>query len=74
MIIGIPKEIKDHEYRVALLPSAAYQLIKRGHQVIVERGAGVGAGYPDSDYEQAGATMVGDHRQVFEKADMIVKV
>ena len=46
MIIGVPKEIKEQEYRVALLPSAAYQLIKRGHQVLVERGAGAGAGYP----------------------------
>jgi alanine dehydrogenase len=74
MIIGVPKEIKDHEYRVALLPSAAYQLIKRGHQVLVERGAGTGAGYPDVDYEQAGATMLADHRSIFEKAGMIVKV
>jgi alanine dehydrogenase len=74
MIIGIPKEIKDHEYRVALLPSAAYQLIQRGHQVMVERNAGTGAGYPDSDYEQAGATLVADHRAIFEKAGMIVKV
>jgi len=74
MIVGIPKEIKDHEYRVALLPSAAYQLIKRGHQVLVERGAGVGAGYPDADYEQAGATMMADHRAIFEQAGLIVKV
>jgi alanine dehydrogenase len=74
MIIGIPKEIKDHEYRVALLPSAAYQLIKRGHQVLVEHGAGVGAGYPDADYAQAGATLLADHRTIFEKADLIVKV
>ena len=74
MIIGVPKEIKDHEYRVALLPSAAYQLIKRGHQVLVERGAGAGAGYPDADYEQAGATITPDHRVVFDKAAMIVKV
>ena len=50
MIIGVPREIKEQEYRVALLPSAAYQLIKRGHKVLVERGAGAGAGYPDSDY------------------------
>jgi alanine dehydrogenase len=74
MIIGVPKEIKGQEYRVALLPSAAYQLIKRGHQVVVEGGAGVGAGYPDADFEQAGAQLVGDHAAVFEKADMIVKV
>src|SRR5579859_1891226 len=74
MIIGVPKEIKDDEYRVALLPSAAYQLIKRGHQMLVGRGAGAGAGYPDADYEQAGATLVADPRQIFEKADLIVKV
>src|SRR6185436_19134110 len=74
MIVGVPKEIKGQEYRVALLPSAAYQLIKRGHQVIVERNAGAGAGYPDSDYSQAGATLVSEHAAVFEKADLIVKV
>jgi len=74
MIIGVPKEIKGQEYRVALLPSAAYQLIKRGHQVVVERGAGAGTGYPDADYDQAGATLVGEHAAVFEKADLVVKV
>src|SRR5439155_23495939 len=74
MIVGIPKEIKDQEYRVALLPSAAYQLIKRGHQVVVERGAGVAAGHPDGDYEQAGAKLVDDHAATFEQADLIVKV
>ena len=74
MIIGVPKEIKEDEYRVALLPSAAYQLIKRGHQVFVERGAGAGAGYPDSDYEQAGATLEREHHAIFEKADLVVKV
>src|ERR1019366_7248838 len=55
MIIGVPKEIKEQEYRVAMLPSGVYQLVKGGHQVVVERGAGAGAGYPDSGYEQAGA-------------------
>jgi alanine dehydrogenase len=74
MIIGVPKEIKDQEYRVALLPSAAYQLIQRGHQVVVERNAGAGAGYPDADYAQAGATMVSDHAAAYEKADIVVKV
>src|SRR5205823_1288860 len=74
MTIGVPKEIKGQEYRVALLPSAAYQLIKRGHQVVVERGAGAGTGYPDADYDQAGATMVAEHAAVFEKADLVVKV
>src|SRR6266550_4545697 len=74
MTIGVPKEIKVQEYRVALLPSAAYQLIKRGHQVLVERNAGAGAGYPDADYQQAGATLVTDHADVFQKADLVVKV
>src|SRR5213593_1091439 len=74
MTIGIPKEIKGQEYRVALLPSAAYQLIKRGHRVIVERNAGTGAGYPDADYDAAGATLVSDHAAVFEQADLVVKV
>src|SRR5437868_12468896 len=74
MIIGVPKEIKQQEYRVALLPSAAYQLIKRGHQVLVEKNAGLGAGYPDTDYVQAGASVVEDHAAIFEKADLIVKV
>ena len=74
MIIGIPKEIKQQEYRVALLPSAAYQLIKRGHQVLVERNAGFGSGYPDSDYAQAGATLIDDHASIFQKAELVVKV
>ena len=68
MKIGVPKEIKQQEYRVALLPSGAYQLIKRGHQVIVERNAGVGAGYPDAEYESAGAKMVDSHAAVFRSA------
>jgi alanine dehydrogenase len=74
MIIGVPKEIKEQEYRVAMLPSGVYQLLKRGHQVVVERGAGAGTGYPDAEYEQAGATMVKSHAAVFEKTDLIVKV
>src|SRR6516164_3398370 len=74
MIIGVPKEIKEQEFRVAMLPSGVYQLIKRGHKVVVERGAGAGAGYPDAEYEQAGATLVKTHAAVFEKADLIVKV
>ena len=74
MTIGIPKEIKGQEYRVALLPSAAYQLIKRGHRVVVERSAGAGAGYPDADYDAAGAMLVSDHAAVFEQAELIVKV
>src|ERR1700728_4389660 len=74
MIIGLPKEIKVQEYRVALLPSGVYQLAKRGHTVIVERGAGTGAGYPDAEYEVAGGILVDTHAEVFARADLIVKV
>src|SRR4029078_8433068 len=74
MIIGVPKEIKEQEYRVALLPSGAYQLIKRGHEVLVERGAGAGAGYPDSEYEQAGAKLLDSHEEIFQRAALVVKV
>jgi alanine dehydrogenase len=74
MIIGVPKEIKLQEHRVALLPSGAYQLIRRGHKVVVERGAGVNSGFLDQEYEQAGATLVEDHGAVFEQADLVVKV
>jgi alanine dehydrogenase len=73
MIIGVPKEIKTQEHRVGLLPSGAYQLIKHGHQVVVERGAGVDAGYPDNDYSAAGAKLVDTHEEAFQ-ADLIVKV
>ena len=74
MIIGVPREIKEQEFRVALLPSAAYQLISRGHHVLVERGAGVGSGYPDTEYQKAGATLLTDHAEVFRRAELIVKV
>lgn len=74
MIIGVPKEIKLQEHRVALLPAAVYQLTKRGHKVVVQRSAGVGSGYPDADYESAGAEMTKDPKAVFDKADLIVKV
>lgn len=74
MIIGVPKEIKEQENRVALTPSAAYQLIKRGHQVLVETQAGAGAGFPDPDYQAVGATLIESHQEVFARAEMIVKV
>ncbi|MBL9175502.1 MAG: alanine dehydrogenase [Verrucomicrobiales bacterium] len=72
--VGVPREIKEQEYRVALLPSSAYQLVRRGHRVIVECGAGVGAGYPDSEYAAAGAELTPDHAAVFAAADLVVKV
>ena len=74
MIIGVPRETKGQEYRVAMLPSAAYQLIRRGNTVVVEKNAGTGAGYPDEDYAAAGAKLTDDHAAVFETADLVVKV
>ncbi len=74
MVIGIPKEIKAQESRVGLLPSGAYQLTKRNHTVLIERGAGEGSGYPDDEYTRAGAELVASHAEVFERAEMIVKV
>ena len=74
MVVGIPKEIKEQEQRVALLPSAANQLIRSGHSVIVEKNAGVGSGYPDGDYVKAGAEIVDQAKEVFARADLIVKV
>jgi alanine dehydrogenase len=74
MIIGVPKEIKEQEYRVALLPSAAYQLGKRGHQILVERGAGIGSGFADQEYTLAGASLIDSAVEIFGRADLIVKV
>jgi alanine dehydrogenase len=74
MIVGIPKEIKIQEHRVGLLPSGVYQLTKHGHQVIVERGAGVDSGYADDDYSAAGAKLADTHEEIFATADLIVKV
>jgi len=74
MIIGVPKEIKEQEQRVALLPSLTNQLTRHGHSVLVERNAGLGSGYPDQDYVKAGAEIVERAKEVFARADMIVKV
>ena len=74
MIVGVPREVKDDEHRVALLPSAAYQLIRQGHEVVVESGAGIGSGYLDAEYESAGAQIVARHDDVFARAELIVKV
>jgi alanine dehydrogenase len=74
MIIGVPKEIKEQEQRVALLPSGTNELTKHGHSVLVEKDAGLGSGYPDQDYVKAGAEIVDQAKEVFSRADLIVKV
>lgn len=74
MVIGIPKEIKDHEYRVSVTPEGTRALCQAGHAVWVEPLAGVGSGYSDEDYRRAGATMAGSKEQLFQQATLIVKV
>jgi alanine dehydrogenase len=74
MRIGVPKEIKVHEYRVGLVPSSVRELVLHGHTVMVEAGAGLGAGLSDDDYVRAGATIVATAEEVFSAAEMIVKV
>jgi alanine dehydrogenase len=74
MVIGVPREIKEQENRVALPPSAAYQLIKRGHEVVVETSAGAGSGFSDEEYATAGARLVPRHDEVFARAELVVKV
>ena len=74
MLIGVPKEIKVHEYRVGMTPSSVREAVARGHQVIVETMAGAGIGAADDDYRKAGADVVGSAAEVFKRADMVVKV
>ncbi len=74
MIIGVPKEILDQEFRVALTPTGARLLIAAGHRVLIEAGAGRGSGFLDSKYQQAGATILRAHEAVFQKSEFIVKV
>ena len=74
MRVGVPKEIKNHEYRVGLVPSSVLELVHHGHEVVVQKGAGLGAGLTDEDYIAAGATMIETADEIFASADMIVKV
>ncbi len=74
MLIGVPKEIKTHEYRVGLTPSAVREYVRHGHQVLVEAGAGAGIGAADAVYEAAGASIARDAAEVFARAGMVVKV
>lgn len=74
MIIGVPKEIKNHEYRVGLPPAAVRELRSHGHRVLVETQAGAGIGYSDADYGDAGAEIAASGRDVFEQAELIIKV
>ena len=74
MIIGVPKEIKTDEYRVSLTPTGASELIKEGHSVYIQKGAGEGSGFSDEEYKQAGAIVLESIIELFKLSDMIVKV
>ncbi len=74
MLVGVPKEIKNHEYRVGLTPQSARELVEHGHAVLIERSAGVGIGALDEEYRSAGASVVASADEVFATADLIVKV
>jgi len=74
MKIGVPKEIKVHEYRVGLVPAGVHELVETGHQVLVESGAGAGIGFEDSDYRAAGAKIAAQAADVFGASELIVKV
>ena len=74
MKIGCPTEIKPQEFRVGMTPDAAREAVNHGHDVIIQEGAGMGSGFPDSDYIEAGATIIATAEEIFATADMIVKV
>ncbi|WP_353097727.1 alanine dehydrogenase [Tissierella praeacuta] len=74
MIIGIPKEIKSNEYRVACDPSGVKEIVNKGHKVLVEKNAGAGSGFSDEDYKKQGAEIIDTAKEIFGKADLIYKV
>lgn len=74
MIVGVPKEVKNHEYRVACTPAGVHELVRSGHRVLVEAGAGVGSSIPDEDFVAAGATMVPTADDAWGEAELVLKV
>ncbi|WP_020577439.1 alanine dehydrogenase [Actinopolymorpha alba] len=74
MKIGVPKEVKSHEYRVALTPAGAHELVRHGHEVVVERHAGAGSAIPDGEFERAGARILDTAEKVWSHAELVLKV
>ena len=74
MLVGVPREIKDNENRIAIVPAGVDALVRDGHRVVVEKDGGVGSGIADAEFVEAGAEIVESHAEVFERADMIMKV
>src|SRR5438067_12747361 len=74
MKVGIPREVKNHEYRVAITPSGVNELVRHGHQVVIEKEAGTGSSIPDDDFTAAGAQILPTADDVWGSADMVLKV
>ncbi len=74
MLVGVPSEVKNHEYRVAITPSGVHEFVRHGHRVLVESGAGLGSSITDEEFAAAGATIADDHDQVWSSAELILKV
>src|SRR6202161_1370694 len=74
MKVGIPKEIKNHEYRVAITPAGVHELVRGGHQVVIQAGAGEGSSIPDEDFTTAGAKILPTADDVWAEGDLILKV
>ena len=74
MLVGVPKEIKDQEYRIGLTPAGVNELVVNGHQVIVQKGGAVEIGFDDRQYAAAGATLVDKAEELFSRAELIIKV
>ena len=74
LIVGVPAEIKNHEYRVALTPVGVDELCRAGHQILIQTGAGLGSGISDQDYLKHGATITATREEIWARADLIVKV
>ena len=74
VIIGVPKEIKNNEFRVAMTPAGAREFVSHGHNVLIERSAGEGSSFDDHEYLAAGAEVIDSAEEVFDRAEMIVKV
>ena len=74
MKVGVPTEVKNHEYRVAITPSGVHEFTRHGHEVLVQSGAGIGSSITDAEFEAAGGTIVPDHVGVWEDAELVLKV
>ena len=74
MKVGIPREVKNHEYRVAITPAGVHELVSHGHEVVIEKDAGVGSSIPDADYQAAGAQILATADVVWGAGDLILKV